>query len=128
MPHAECVKLAEGFGVHGRPSHYDRAVVYTNVDKPDHGGGRDMATMTVRVRPHTYQVLQDIARKHHESLPDTLERIVEDARRAQMFQEAGRAYAALVADPEAYAEWRAELAAWDVTLGDGLESESFEES
>lgn len=86
-----------------------------------------MSTVTVRVRPETYRILRDMARESKESLPDTLERVVEEARRARIFKQAHEAYAALVADPEAYAEWRAEFAAWDVTLADGLEPESFDE-
>jgi hypothetical protein len=85
-----------------------------------------MSTVTVRVRPHTYQALQDLARKHSESLPDTLDRIVEEARRARMFREAREALEAIAADPEADAAWRAEIAAWDVTVADGLEPEHFD--
>ena len=33
------------------------------------------------------------------------------------------AYAAIADDPEEDAAWRAEIATWDVTVGDGLESE-----
>lgn len=79
-----------------------------------------MATITVRVRPHTYRILQDMARERGESLPDALDRIVEQTRRARMFNEAREAYAAIAADPAADASWRAEIAAWDVTVGDGL--------
>ena len=79
-----------------------------------------MATVTVRVRPHTYQKLQDMARECGESLPDALDRIVEETRRARMFRQANAAYAAIAADPAADASWRAEIAAWDVTIGDGL--------
>jgi hypothetical protein len=82
-----------------------------------------MSTLTVRVRPHTYQVLQEWSRERDESLPETLDRLVEEARRARMFREASAAYAAIAEDPEEDAAWRAEIAAWDVTVGDGLESE-----
>ena len=82
-----------------------------------------MATTTVRIRPHTYRVLQDMARDRGESLPDALERIIEEQRRAQMFQEANAAYAAIAADPVKNASWRAEIAAWDGTLLDGLPDE-----
>lgn len=88
-----------------------------------------MATTTVRIRPHSYQVLQDMARKRGESLPDALERIIEEKRRAQIFEEANAAYAAIAADPVEDALWRAEIAAWDGTLLDGLpkEPESWDE-
>jgi hypothetical protein len=61
-----------------------------------------------------------MAKERGESLPDALDRIVEEMRRARMFKEANEAYAAIAADPVANASWRAEIAAWDVTLGDGL--------
>jgi hypothetical protein len=67
--------------------------------------------------------LQDLAKAHKESLPDTLDRLVEEIRRARMFQEAAEDYAAIAADPAADAAWRAEIALWDVTVGDGLEAE-----
>jgi predicted CopG family antitoxin len=79
-----------------------------------------MAATTVRIRPHTYRVLQEMARERGESLPDALDRIVEEKRRAQMFREANAAYAAIAADPVEDALWRAEIAAWDGTLLDGL--------
>ena len=82
-----------------------------------------MTTTTVRIRSHTYRVLQDMARKRGESLPDALDRIIEEKRRAQMFQEANAAYAAIAADPVKDALWRAEIAAWDGTLRDGLPDE-----
>jgi hypothetical protein len=74
-----------------------------------------------------YRVLQDLARKHNESISDTLERIVEEGRRARLFDEANAAYAAIAADPEADAAWPAEIAAWDATLADVLEPVNFDE-
>jgi hypothetical protein len=82
-----------------------------------------MSSMTVRIRPHTYQVLREMANERGESLPDALDRIIEEKRRAQMFQEANAIYAAIAADPVADASWRAEIAAWDGTLLDGLPEE-----
>ena len=79
-----------------------------------------MSTVTVRVRPHTYRKLQDLASRSGESLPDALDRIVEEIRRARMFKEANEAYAAIAANPAADASWRTEIAVWDVTVGDGL--------
>lgn len=85
-----------------------------------------MASTTVRIRPHTSHVLRDMARERGESLPDALDRIIEEKRRAQMFEEANAAYAAIAADPVEDALWRAEIAAWDCTLLDGLEPESWD--
>lgn len=82
-----------------------------------------MATTTVRIRPHTYRILQEMAKERGESLPDALDRLVEEQRRARILQEAADAYAAIAADPVEDALWRAEIAAWDVTVADGLEPE-----
>ena len=79
-----------------------------------------MSTVTVRVRPHTYRILQALARRSGESLPDALDSIVEETRRSRMFAEASESYAAMAADPDADAAWRAEIAVWDATVGDGL--------
>ena len=82
-----------------------------------------MVTTTVRIRPHTYRILQEMARERGESLPDALDRLVEEQRRTHILQEAAEAYAAIAADPIEDALWRAEIAAWDVTVADGLEPE-----
>lgn len=79
-----------------------------------------MSTLTVRVRPHTHQILQTMAKERGESLPDVLERIVEEQRRAAILQQAAEAYTAIAADPVEAESWRAEIAAWDCTLSDGL--------
>jgi hypothetical protein len=78
-------------------------------------------TMTIRVRPHTYSVLEEMAKERGESLSDALDHLVDELRRWRMLQKANEAYAAIAADPEADAAWKTEIAAWDVTLADGLE-------
>jgi hypothetical protein len=80
-----------------------------------------VATLTVRVRPHTYRILQDMAKERGESLPDALDRLVEELRRWRILQQANEAYAAIAADPEADDAWNAEIAAWDGTLADGMD-------
>lgn len=81
-----------------------------------------MSTLTVRVRPHTYQIPKDLARENNESLPDALERLVEELRRWRILQEANEAHAAVAADPVADAAWQEEIARWDATLVDGLDA------
>jgi hypothetical protein len=76
------------------------------------------------VKVHTYEALKNLARKHRESLPDTLDRLVEEARRSRILEEANEAYAAVAADPDADAAWRGEIALWHVTVADGLAPES----
>jgi hypothetical protein len=58
-----------------------------------------------------------------ESLPDALDRIVEESRRMRILEEASEAYAPVAIDPEADASWQAEISTWDVTAADGLEDE-----
>jgi hypothetical protein len=78
-------------------------------------------TMSIRVRPHTYRILEEMAKDRGESIPDALDHLVEELRQWRMLQKANEAYAAIAADPEADAAWRAEIAVWDVTLADGLD-------
>jgi predicted transcriptional regulator len=86
-----------------------------------------MATTTVRLSPHTHQLLQDIANERDESISAALERVVEEARPARILRAANEAYAAIAADPVEDALWRAEIAAWDGTLLDDLEPESWDD-
>jgi hypothetical protein len=84
-----------------------------------------VTNLSLDVRPSTYQRLLEVADQHGTSLTDALERVVEEWYRHRIFTQAAEAYATLRADPLEYAEWRAEIAAWDVTLGDGLEPEDW---
>jgi len=79
-----------------------------------------MSDVVIRVRPETFQKSQDLAREDGISVSDLIDKLAEDTRRARIFKQASEAYAAIAADPEADAEWRAEIAVWDVTIADGL--------
>ena len=83
-----------------------------------------MATTTVRVKTTTHQALRERARERGESLTETLDQLVEEDRRRRMFEAANASWAAIRADPEAWAEWQATLALWETTSADGLEDES----
>jgi len=54
-------------------------------------------------------------------MQEIVEQAVENYRRQQLLAAANIAYAALRADPDAWAEMEAERTAWDATLADGLE-------
>jgi hypothetical protein len=86
-----------------------------------------MTSYTIRLRPHTYRALCDLAQATGESPPAVVARLVDESRRSLMFQRAAEAYAAVGADPVEDAAWRAEIALWDVTAGDGLEEEPWED-
>ncbi len=83
-----------------------------------------MPTTTVRIRPETHERLKEFAKDDGESLTDAIDRLVERERRRRMWEAANVSYAALRADPEAWAEWQSGIALWDSTLADGLPDES----
>ena len=83
-----------------------------------------MATTTIRVKTTTHQTLRERAKERGESLSDTVDQLVEDDRRRRMFDAADASWAALRDDPQAWAEWQAELALWESALADGLADES----
>jgi predicted transcriptional regulator len=80
-----------------------------------------MASATVRISEKTRKTLRELAAKTGESMQSVLDRAVEEYRREQFMKEVNAAYAALRADPEAWADWQKELAVWDATLMDGLD-------
>lgn len=51
---------------------------------------------------------------------------MERYRREQILKEANRQWAAIMKDPQAMAEIKAEMAIWDGTLADGLDPEEWE--
>ena len=82
-----------------------------------------MATTTVRLTTQTHGALREIATKENKSIQAVLDRIVGEYQDRQMLIEGNRAWAALRADPVAWAEELKERALWDQTLMDGLEPE-----
>ena len=80
-----------------------------------------MATTTIRVSARTRDVLHELARAGGVPMQEIVEQAVENYRRQQLLAAANIAYAALRADPDAWAEMEAERTAWDATLADGLE-------
>lgn len=83
-----------------------------------------MATTTVRVKTTTHNALRELASERGQTLSETLDDLVEADRRRRLFEAANASWAALREDPEAWAEWQAELALWETTSADGLEDES----
>src|SRR6218665_2717884 len=84
---------------------------------------RAMASETVRIKPDTHAKLTELAKAAGESLTDTLERAVETLRRQKVLEAVNAGYADLRRDKKAWNAWQAELAAWDQTTSDGLESD-----
>jgi predicted CopG family antitoxin len=77
-------------------------------------------TMTVRISDRAHATLRDLAQRRDESMAQVLERLIEDERRSRLLEDANEAYAALRAEPQAWAAVIEERAAWDATLADGL--------
>lgn len=80
-----------------------------------------MASDTVRIKRETHFKLRELAAKAGASMPETLEKAIDAYYRQQFLENVNRAYAALRADPKAWAEELAERRALEGTLSDGLE-------
>jgi predicted transcriptional regulator len=80
-----------------------------------------MMSTTIRVSEKTRDTVHDLARNVGVPMAEIVERAIEQYRRQHILDAANAQYAALRADPEAWAEIEAERALWDATLADGLE-------
>ncbi len=77
----------------------------------------------VRVDERTHRLIREIAGEDGQSMPEVVARAMEEYRRKRFFDALNADYAAMRADPQAWAEELAEREAWDVTLADGLEED-----
>lgn len=82
----------------------------------------------MRIGERTFRVLSELAVERDESPGELLDRLIEAERRRVLLRRTNEAYAALRADPAAWVDYRAEVAAWDATVGDGLEEASLPEA
>lgn len=80
-----------------------------------------MANPTVKISRQTFVILKAMANDSGETMQDILDKAVEEERRRRFTEQANASYARLREDSHAWAEYRAELDAWDTTLMDGLE-------
>lgn len=88
-----------------------------------------MSTTTIRVSAETRNLLHNLARQAGTSMQQVLEDALAQYRRRQFLEALNAAYHAAQADPAAQAAEKAERAAWDATLLDGLdELETWHES
>ncbi len=78
---------------------------------------------TVRIDPASHAALAEIAKAKAIPLAEALRRAVELLRRELFFEQMNAGYAALRADPDAWAEEQREVAAWDATSSDGNDPE-----
>lgn len=82
-----------------------------------------MSTTTIRVSAKTHRTLAQLAREAGTPMNELVDQAIELYRRQRIITEANAAYAALRADPEAWAEVEAERRVWEATLADGLDHE-----
>lgn len=78
-------------------------------------------TTTIRVSRRTRDTLRELTDSSGHTLQQVIEEALELYRRQQLLEATNTAYAALREDAASWNELEAERAAWDVTLGDGLE-------
>ncbi len=80
-----------------------------------------MSSPTVGISEKARQTLTELAEQTGKTVQDILDQAVEDYRRKVFFEQLNADYAALKADPQAWAEELEERRLWEATLGDGLD-------
>jgi hypothetical protein len=83
--------------------------------------GRHMAESSVPIAETTLARLRELARWAGTSVEEALDRAVKEQYDCKFWEATNAGYAALRADPQAWAEVEAERKAWDATLMDGLD-------
>lgn len=78
---------------------------------------------TVRISEQSHQRLREMAAQSGEPMQTVIDKALEQYRRQKFLEECHAAYCMLQQDPAAWTDYQQELAAWDVTLLDGLEPE-----
>ena len=80
-----------------------------------------MAMPTVPISEASHRVLRELAEQTNQTETEVLDKALDAYRRKVFFEQLRADYAALKADPEAWAEELAERKLWDATLMDGLD-------
>jgi hypothetical protein len=75
----------------------------------------------VTIDPKTLQLLDLVCEHTGQSVQAVVNSVLEEYARKEFFRLSDLGYEQLRADPEAWAEYQAELAEWDATLMDGLD-------
>ena len=82
-----------------------------------------MAAPTIPVTETSYRILQDLADRTGQTITDVLDKAVDAYHRKLFFDQLNSAYAALRADPVAWAAVEEERRSMDGCLMDGLDPE-----
>lgn len=78
------------------------------------------ADSTIRVTSETRDRLNRISTERGITAGELVDELVRQAEDHELLEATATHYDELSADPEAWAAYRAEIAAWDATAGDGL--------
>jgi len=88
-----------------------------------------MSTPTVRLSETSHRLLREMAEQSGETMLEILDKALDAYRRRMFFENLNAGYAALRADPKAWAAMEEERKAWEATLMDGLDpGERWEQS
>lgn len=82
-----------------------------------------MAYTTVRISTSARDLLRTLAAHEGGSMQSVLEKALEVYRRREFLEGINRAYAAVRADRQRWADLEDERATWDATIADGLPDE-----
>lgn len=82
---------------------------------------------TIRVSTATRERLQRLASEQSRPIGRFIDALLDDYEKRAFFAGLGEDFARLYADHEALKSYEEEVAAWDVTLKDGLDDEWIEE-
>jgi hypothetical protein len=81
-----------------------------------------VSTPTVPISEAGHRVLQELAEQTGQTMMEVLDKALDAYRRKVFFEGLQADYAALKADPEAWADELAERKLWETTLMDGLDA------
>jgi len=81
-----------------------------------------MSAPTVRISEESHRTLKDLAEQTGQTMTDVLNKALDAYRRKVFFEQLNAGYAALRADPKAWAEHLAERKLWEATQMDGLDA------
>ena len=82
-----------------------------------------MATPSIQISEQSHRILRELAEQTGQAVEAVLEKALDAYRRKLFFAQLNAGYAALRADPDAWAELESERKLWDATLMDGLDPE-----
>jgi predicted CopG family antitoxin len=82
-----------------------------------------MSTTSIRVTRETHEKLKEMAEKEHLALGDLIDRLVDEYKQQAFRRAVHESFLGLREDPTEREAYLKDMAAWDVTLMDGLEDE-----